>query len=107
MERVRAAIVGSGGMGHTRASHLSQHELASIACVSSRNPVTGRALATRHGVDFVENWRVAVARDDVDAVFVGTHNDSHASIAEAALQAGKHVFVEYPLAIRLDEADRL
>jgi biliverdin reductase len=69
--------------------------------------VTGRVLASRHGVEYVERWRHVVARDDVDAVFVTTHNDSHAEIAGAALETGKHVFVEYPLATTVEEADRL
>ena len=38
-------------------------------------------------------------------MFVTTHNDSHAPISQAALDAGKHVLVEYPLAMTLDEAD--
>ncbi|MBI3974112.1 MAG: Gfo/Idh/MocA family oxidoreductase [Chloroflexi bacterium] len=107
MKRVRAAIVGSGGMGHARAAHLSLDDRAQIVCVSSRNPVTGRALAERFGVECVEGWEHLVQRDDVDAVCVATHNDSHAPIARAALEAGKHVLVEYPLALDVADADQL
>jgi biliverdin reductase len=107
MERLRAAIVGSGGMAHTRTAHLQQDERATISCVASRNLVTGRALTERCGAPFVDDWEEAVGREDVDAVFVTTHNDSHAQIALAALQAGKHVLVEYPLAMTLSDADRL
>jgi biliverdin reductase len=107
MARLRAAIVGSGGMGHTRAAHLAQHERATLTCVSSRNHVTGNTLAGKHGVPFVGDWQEAIRRDDVDAVFVATHNDSHAPIARAALEAGRHVFVEYPIATALDAADAL
>ena len=104
---VRAAIIGSGGMAHTRASHLAQDERAAVVCVGARNTITGRGLAARHGVDYLEDWHRAVQREDVDAVFVTTHNDSHAAIAAAALEAGKHVFVEYPLATTVEDADRL
>ena len=100
--RLRVAIVGSGGMAHTRAAHLLEDARAAITCVSSRNPVTGRALAER----CARPLRRALgggrsSRPDVDAVFVTTHNDSHAPIAQAALEAGKHVLVEYPLAMTL------
>jgi len=105
--RLRAAIIGSGGMAHARASHLAQIARAAISCVSSRNPVTGRTLAERYDVPFIEHWPEAIARDDVQAVFVATHNDSHAAIAGAALEAGRHVFVEYPLAMYAAEADHL
>jgi biliverdin reductase len=107
MERLRAAIVGSGGMAYTRANHLQGDDRAEVVCVSSRNLVTGRGLAERCGVPFVEDWEAAIGRPDVDAVFVTTHNDSHGPIALAALQAGKHVLVEYPLAMTLREADAL
>ncbi len=107
MDRLRAAIIGSGGMGHTRAAHLAQHERAALVCVSSRNHVTGATLAGRHGVPFVDDWHEAIHRDDTDAIFVATHNDSHAPITRAALEAGKHVFVEYPIATTLDAADGL
>ncbi|HEV2126826.1 MAG TPA: Gfo/Idh/MocA family oxidoreductase [Chloroflexota bacterium] len=107
MEQIRAAIVGSGGMAHTRAAHLSQTEGASIVCVSSRNPVTGPPLADRHGATFIPNWQDAIGREDVNCVVVATHNDSHAQVALAALEAGKHVLVEYPLATSLEDADRL
>jgi biliverdin reductase len=107
MSKLRAAIIGSGGMANTRAAHLVLLEPASIVCVSSRNPVTGRALAGRYGVPYSDDWRQVVRRGDVDAAFVATHNDSHAPIAAAALEAGKHVFVEYPIATTVEDADRL
>lgn len=103
----RFAIVGSGGMGHARAAQLAQVNGTQVACVSSRNPMTGPALARRYGAEFTRDWEQAVSRSDVDAVVVATHNDSHAEISRAALQAGKHVFVEYPLATRLEDADAL
>ena len=107
MDRLRAAVVGSGGMAYTRAAHVQGDDRAEVVCVSSRNIVTGRALAERCGVPYVEDWESAIGRPEVDAVFVTTHNDSHAAIALAALQAGKHVLVEYPLAMTLREADVL
>ena len=107
MAELRAVIVGSGGMAHTRAAHMAQHERAKLICVASRNHVTGATLSDKHGVPYCDDWRDAIGRDDVDAVFVCTHNDSHAPIARAALEAGKHVFVEYPLATTVDDADAL
>ncbi|HEU5316701.1 MAG TPA: Gfo/Idh/MocA family oxidoreductase [Chloroflexota bacterium] len=104
---LRCAVVGSGGMAHARATHLSQLPDCAVTVVSSRNSLTGPPLATRFDAAFVPDWADAVARDEVDAVCVATHNDSHAAIALAALEAGKHVLVEYPLATDLGDADRL
>jgi len=107
MDQLRFAVIGSGGMGHARATQLSHVEGTTLACVSSRNATTGPGLAKRFDAEFTPDWSQAVSRSDVDAVFVTTHNDSHAEIALAALEAGKHVFVEYPLATRVEDADAL
>ncbi|WP_434318915.1 Gfo/Idh/MocA family protein [Leifsonia sp. P73] len=53
------------------------------------------------------DWREAVARDDIDLVDIVTPGDTHAEIAIAALEAGKHVLCEKPLANSLGEAERM
>lgn len=53
------------------------------------------------------DWRAAIARDDVDVVDVCTPGHLHAEMAIAALEAGKHVLVEKPLALDADEAERM
>ena len=107
MSQLRFAIVGSGGMGYTRATHLNRVHGCVVTRVASRNSMTGPALATRFDAAYDASWEEAVTRDDVDAVVVATQNDSHAQIARAALRAGKHVLVEYPLAMSVSDADEL
>ncbi len=53
------------------------------------------------------DWRRAIERDDVDLVDVCTPGDTHAEIAIAALQAGKHVLCEKPLANSVAEAEAM
>ena len=53
------------------------------------------------------DWREIVERDDVDLVDICTPGDSHAEIAIAALEAGKHVLCEKPLANTVEEAERM
>ena len=48
-----------------------------------------------------------IARDDIDIVDIVTPGDSHAEIAIAALEAGKHVLCEKPLANTVEEAERM
>jgi len=64
--------------------------------------------ATRFGwEESVTDWREVIARDDVDLVDVCTPGDTHAEIAIAALEAGKHVLCEKPLANSVAEAERM
>ncbi|OQO89366.1 dehydrogenase [Saccharomonospora piscinae] len=53
------------------------------------------------------DWRAVIARDDIDLVDICTPGDTHAEIAIAALEAGKHVLCEKPLANTVDEAQRM
>lgn len=53
------------------------------------------------------DWRRLIERDDIDLIDIVTPNDSHAEIAIAAAEAGKHVFCEKPLALSLDQAKRM
>ncbi len=53
------------------------------------------------------DWRRVVARDDIDLVDVCTPGDTHAEIAIAALEAGKHVLCEKPLANSVEEAEAM
>ena len=59
----------------------------------------------RYGFDEASHdWRSVIARQDIDAIDIVTPNDSHAEIAVAAAQAGKHIICEKPLARTGDEA---
>ncbi len=105
MRNIKIGIVGSGGMARNHLSRLSSLETAKVVAISSRNEQTGKQLATESAATFISDWNQLVEQDDIDAVVICTHNNSHGEIAIAALQADKHVFVEYPLANSVDEGE--
>ncbi|WP_432062414.1 Gfo/Idh/MocA family protein [Streptomyces sp. S1] len=79
-----------------------------LAAVAGRDAGAVRAAARRHGWAAAEtDWRALIARDDVHLVDVCTPGDSHAEIAVAALEAGKHVLCEKPLANSVAEAEAM
>ncbi|NHC14425.1 Gfo/Idh/MocA family protein [Motilibacter deserti] len=79
-----------------------------MVALAGRNEANARAAADRLGWESVEtDWRALVARDDVGLVDIVTPGDSHAEIAIAALEAGKHVLCEKPLANTVAEAEAM
>jgi predicted dehydrogenase len=79
-----------------------------MTAVCGRDEAGVRAFAEQFGWQSYEtDWRKLVARDDVGLVDVSTPGDTHAPIAIAAAEHGKHVFCEKPLANTLDEARQM
>ncbi len=93
---MNVCIVGCGLIGYKRAKALGSHKLVAVSDV---DPSKARDLAAlRSGTAVVGDWREAVRRPDVDAVFVCTPHNVLSTIAQAAADAGKHVLVEKPAA---------
>ena len=76
-----------------------------LVAIGGRDAGAAGDMARRFDWQHVEtDWRALVARPDVDLVDICTPGDTHAEIAIAALEAGKHVLCEKPLANTVDEA---
>ena len=76
--------------------------------ICGRNEEAVMAAAAKYGWQSAEtDWRAVIARDDIDIIDVCTPGSSHEEIAVAALNAGKHVICEKPLANTVAEAERM
>ena len=105
-------MVGYAFMG--RAHSLAWHAVSRVfdvplqprlAAICGRDKAAAQAAADRLGWAAAEtDWRALIARDDVDLIDISAPGDMHAPIAIAALEAGKHVLCEKPLANTLAEA---
>jgi predicted dehydrogenase len=79
-----------------------------MAALCGRDRDKASAAAERFGWESVEtDWKQLLSRDDIDIVDVCTPGDTHAEIAIAALDAGKHVLCEKPLANNVAEAEAM
>ncbi len=79
-----------------------------LTALCGRNDDGVRAAAAKLGWDSVEtDWRRLIERDDIDLIDICTPGNTHAEIAIAALEAGKHVLCEKPLANSVAEAERM
>ncbi|MEV7634936.1 Gfo/Idh/MocA family oxidoreductase [Pseudarthrobacter enclensis] len=79
-----------------------------LTALAGRNPDATTAAAAKLGWSSTEtDWRRLIERDDIDLIDICTPGDTHAEIAIAALEAGKHVLCEKPLANTVAEAERM
>ncbi|MGX5715826.1 Gfo/Idh/MocA family protein [Arthrobacter sp. MAHUQ-56] len=115
MTTLRVAMIGYGFMG---AAHSQGWRTAprvfdlpaepEMAVIVGRNAASVGAAARKWGWDgSATDWRDVIAREDIDVVDIVTPGDSHAEIAIAALEAGKHVLCEKPLANTVAEAEAM
>ena len=94
-------------MAKTRAGAFSEDARSHVIKVAGRFLEWAKVFAQEHSLQAAENWRSLVEAADVDLVVVATVSSLHGDVVEAALMAGKHVVVEYPLSLDLAQAERL
>ena len=102
------AVIGSGRIGTLRAKLAAGHAAVRFIAVSDRDPAKARALADAVGAKVHSDDNDAIInRPDVNAVIVSTSEGEHLKPILAAIELGKAVLVEKPIALTLDEADQV
>ena len=111
---LRVAVIGYAFMGkaHSQAwrNVAAYFDVPAVeqAVLVGRNAGEVAAAAARFGwAESATDWREVIARDDIDIIDVCAPGNMHAEIAIAALEAGKHVIVEKPIANSVEEAERM
>lgn len=105
MNEVRIAVVGLGFMGGRWSRLISEHAGADLAVVSDLRAEVAARYGDEYGARAVPDPREAVA--DVDGVVVCTPEHLHTEIALAAIEAGKPVAIEKPLAHTVSDAEKI
>ena len=108
-DRIRVGIIGAGGIAHTHArAYGAFPEEAQIVAFADIHEETARRTAGEFGVDSCyTDYHEMLARDDIDLVSVCTPPFEHARNSIDALNAGKHVLCEKPMAGSLQECDAM
>jgi predicted dehydrogenase len=106
---LRIGVIGAGGRGSLAAYAHRPQEGARLVAGCDVVPQALERFRKAYGPDvFVTNdYRELLARPDIDAVFVTTPDYCHEEHAVAALEAGKHVYLEKPMAITIAGCDRI
>ena len=115
MSKIRYAIIGFGGIAENRVAkegygcdktRFNGLEKAVLTGATDMNPARKEA-AEALGLKWYDNMDAVLADPEVDAVYIATNNASHAALACAALEAGKHVIVEKPAATNVADAEKM
>ena len=105
MERCfKFGIIGCGLISHVHAAAIASLPQATLAGVSDNNRERAEAFAAQYGVRAYENTTKLLEDPDVDVVCICTPSGFHAEGAQEALQHGKHVVLEKPMALTTESA---
>ncbi len=115
MQDIRIGLIGSGFIGKTHAIAYQAHNavfggplkpichtLAEVDDARARDAAA--ALGFQHATG---DWRSLLTNDEIDVIAIATPNALHKEMTIAAIEAGKHVYVEKPLALDTPEADEI
>ncbi len=105
-DQLRVGLVGTGYAAKLRAQALMAETRAVLVAIAGQDPSRTAEFAAPYGAATMD-WRSLVDRPDLDLVIIATRNRDHGPMAAAALTAGKHVVVEYPLALDIEQARSL
>ncbi|MBL8229043.1 MAG: Gfo/Idh/MocA family oxidoreductase [Bryobacterales bacterium] len=108
MRKVRTAIIGTGFMGKVHAEGIRRVPNVELAAVAGIDDASAKAFADSIGVDqSTGDFRTVLADKSIDAVHVLTPNALHCPMSIAALEAGKAVLCEKPMATTPEESQRM
>ena len=103
MDRIKIGIIGAGYIAGVHANVLARDERVQLVAVHDIVPACAERFARSHNAAVVTTPLEIFER--CDAVFITTPNTKHVSLAIAAIETGKHVFCEKPLATNIPDAE--
>ena len=104
----RLSFIGSGNYATSSLIPAFKKSGANLICVASSNGVSGMHAGRKFGFEKTTTDSDSIIEDSkTDAVIITTRHNSHANLVIKALDSGKHVFVEKPLCLNLEELDKI
>ncbi len=101
---LKVGIVGTGYAARKRAEALRADSQVQLLQVTGNTPEKVAQFCQTFAVTGVNSWQELVNQPELDLIFICTVNCAHGAIARAAIEANKHVVVEYPLSLNPQEA---
>lgn len=107
-DKLRCAVIGTGGAGQEHLRSLGQCHRAALVAIAEPNVQRAREVAARHHLArSYADYRELLEQPDLDAVTIAVPTHLHAAIALEALKARKHVYLEWPMGLNAKEAAKV
>ncbi|WP_029268611.1 Gfo/Idh/MocA family protein [Flavobacterium sp. KJJ] len=108
LDKIKWGIVGLGNIANQFAADLVLLEDADLVAVASRNIFKANEFAQKYNCSKTyDSYDALFADDQVEIVYIATPHDSHAELAIKALEHGKHVLCEKPMALSYEDSRRM
>jgi predicted dehydrogenase len=102
------AVIGAGAIGLNHIDSFQKHEAAKVVAVAEVSPERGQEAVDKYNVpDLVTDYKELLAREDIDVVSIALPNYLHAPVGLEALEAGKNVMIDKPVATNAGDAAKL
>lgn len=108
MKKLGLGLIGCGALGKTHADCVAKIPEASFLAYADVSEAAAKACLDQYGGDYATTDAGRIFSDkNIDAVYICTRHDSHAALAVAAARAGKHILIEKPLALNLEDCEAI
>ncbi|TDO94990.1 Gfo/Idh/MocA family protein [Flavobacterium sp. 245] len=108
LEKIKWGIVGLGNIANQFATDLLLLEDAELTAVASRSSFKANDFAQKYNCSKAyDSYEALFADEEVEIIYIATPHDSHAELSIKALEAGKHVLCEKPIALSYSDAVRM
>lgn len=108
MEKVRWGVLGAAKIAREWVCPgIQTSDRGVVAAVASRTPGKADVFAARYGAKVYDSYEALLADPEIDAIYNPLPNSAHVEWTLKALEAGKHVLTEKPIALRAGEIDTL
>jgi myo-inositol 2-dehydrogenase/D-chiro-inositol 1-dehydrogenase len=108
VQPVRFGLIGYGAWGSHHARAISEHPRAQLCAVAARSEATqAKAKEERPAARIYGDYRQLLEREDVDVVAVVLPTHLHYEVGAAVLNAGRHLLLEKPMALTIQDCDKL
>jgi predicted dehydrogenase len=107
-KKLRIGVIGVGQIGQVHLDNYKNTPEVAVVAIADTDQTHAQSVKDRYGIpDVFADFHELLARQDIQAVDVCLHNNLHMPVSVAALEAGKHVYCEKPMAGSYRDAERM